>query len=130
MKKSLVPFVPALLSMAASADSNVPSWSGPDRPVDVVTKNHYAEGFTPNGDTARFTDLIMIEIYPGSGAPPDETASYPIGESRKLYHQGAQVGTVTIRKTVPLQCDSNTALVSSKTVFDTDMMALASNATG
>ena len=71
----------------------------------------------------------MIEIYPGRDAPPDQVASYPVGQSRKLYHQGTQVGAVEIRKIVPLQCDSNAAVVSSKTRFDADMMALASNGT-
>lgn len=38
----------------ANSDRGKAAWRGPDKPVYVVTENHYAEGFTPEGNTARF----------------------------------------------------------------------------
>ena len=54
-----------LIPLSASAEKNEAVWKGPDKPVYVVTQNHYAVGFTPEGATPRFEDLIAIEIIGG-----------------------------------------------------------------
>ena len=56
-------FLLLIVPTFVSADKGKVAWQGPDKPVYVVTQNHYAEGFTPGGDTAKFGDLIAIEIF-------------------------------------------------------------------
>jgi hypothetical protein len=113
----------------AVADKTKPAWKGPDRSVYVVTQNHYAEGFTPEGDTAKFGDLIAIEIFNPRGPSAEENPVYEVGERLSLFVGGQLHGDVRINKVVPLQCDSSAALVSTDPSFHLtkDTMALASN---
>jgi hypothetical protein len=113
-----------------SADKGKEPWQGPDRPVYVVTQNHYAEGFTPEGDTARFGDLIAIEIFNPKARPKEEDAVYKVGEHLALFMGGQRQGAVRIKKVMPLQCDSSAALVSAdpSVHLAKDGMALATNA--
>ncbi len=119
----LVPF------LTGASDGKI-AWQGPDRPVYVVTQNHYAEGFTPDGDTARFTDLIAIEIYNPKPRPADQDATYNIGENLSLFLGGQQKGKVKVEKVLPLQCDSSAAVVSADASvrWEKGTMALATNA--
>ncbi len=114
----------------ADADKGKPAWHGPARPVYVVTQNHYAEGFGPDGDTARFGDLIAIEIYNPKPRPAEKDAVYNIGERLALFVGGERRGDVRIKKVMPLQCDSSAALVSANPSVHLakDTMALATNA--
>ena len=96
----------------AAADRTTPTWKGPDRSVYVVTQNHYAEGYTPEGDTAKFGDLIAIEIFSPRGPKAEENPVYRIGEHIALFVGGQRQGEVRIKKVMPLQCDSSAALVS------------------
>lgn len=113
----------------AVADKGKPTWKGPDRSVYVVTQNHYAEGFTPEGDTAKFGDLIAIEIFNPLGPKAEEKPVYKVGEHITLFVGGERRGDVRIKKVMPLQCDSSAALVSTGPSFrlPKDTMALASN---
>jgi hypothetical protein len=114
----------------ANADKGKVAWQGADKPVYVVTQNHYAEGFTPEGNTARFGDLIAIEIFNPKARPAEEDAAYNIGERLALFVGGQRTGEVKIKKVVPLQCDSSAALVSADAPVHLakDAMALATNA--
>lgn len=111
------------------ADKTKFTWKGPDRSVYVVTKNHYAEGFTPEGDTAKFGDLIAIEIFNPRGPDAEENPVYEVGEHVSLFVGGQKQGDVRINRVVPLQCDSSAALVSTEPSFHLtkDTIALASN---
>jgi hypothetical protein len=114
----------------ANADKGKVAWQGADKPVYVVTENHYAEGFTPDGDTARFGDLIAIEIFNPKASPTEEDAVYKVGERLALFVGGQRTGDVKISKVMPLQCDSSAALVSADPHLHLakDAMALATNA--
>lgn len=114
------------------ANKAKPSWQGPDKPVYVVTKNHYAEGFGPDGETARFTDLIAIEIYNPKPGPADQDATYNIGEQIGLFLGGERQGAVKVEKVLGLQCDSSAAIVSTnaQVKWEKDAMGLATNASG
>lgn len=118
-------FIPLL----AGADRSKLQWRGPDRPVYVITQNHYAEGFTPEGDTAKFGDLLAIEIYSPIARAAEQDASYNVGESLALFVGGQHKGEVKIEKVLPLQCDSSAAVVSAgpSVHLTKDTMALASN---
>lgn len=122
----LLLFVPVL----ARADKDKVGWRGPDRPVYVITQNHYAEGFTPNGDTAKFGDLLAIEIYNPNARPAEQDAPYNVGERLALFVGGKRNGEVKIEKVLPLQCDSTAAVVSAgpSVHLAKDVMALATNA--
>ena len=122
-------FLLLMFSLLAVADKTKSSWKGPERPVYVVTQNHYAEGFTPQGDTAKFGDLIAIEIFNPRGAKAEENPVYKIGEHISLFVGGQRQGDVRIKKVMPLQCDSSAALVSIDPTLrlPKDTMALASN---
>lgn len=104
-------------------------WRGPDAAVYVVTQNHYAEGFTPEGDTARFGDLIAIQIFDPKARAAGE-ADYKMGERLALFVGGQRLGNVEIKEVVPLQCDSSAASVvaDSSVHLSKDAMALATNA--
>jgi hypothetical protein len=123
-------FLLLIVPILASADKGKAIWQGADKPVYVVTQNHYAEGFTPNGDTARFGDLIAIEIFNPKARPAEEEAVYPVGERLALFVGGQRTGEVKIKKVVPLQCDSSAALVTADQPLHLakDAMALATNA--
>jgi hypothetical protein len=71
-----------------SADKGKVAWQGPDKAIYVVTQNHYPEGFTPAGDTARFDDLIAIEIFNPRARPAEEGAVYKVGERLALFEGG------------------------------------------
>ena len=118
------------LAPLAIADRGKVAWRGPDQPVYVVTPNHYAEGFSPEGDTPRFGDLIAIEIFNPKARAKEEDANYPIGEHLSLFMGGQVHGGVSVEKVMPLQCDSSAALVTPDSPFrlGKDDMALASNA--
>src|SRR5258708_15110242 len=88
------------------------AWLGPDQPVYVITQNHYAEGFTPDGDTERFSDLLAIEIYNPKARPTDQDAHYQVGERLSVFFGGERQGQVKIEKVAPLQCDSAAAIVA------------------
>jgi hypothetical protein len=121
----LVPFL-------VDANDSRSAWQGPDKPVYVVTKNHYAEGFSPNGETARFTDLIAIEIYNPKLRSANLDAAYKIGEEIPLFLAGQRQGTIKINKVSDLQCDSTAAIVSTNVKADwgKDAMGLATKASG
>src|ERR1700757_4538943 len=85
-------FLLLLTPLLANADKNKVVWQGADKPVYVVTQNHYAEGFTPNGDTAKFGDLIAIEIYNPKARSAEADAVYPVGERLALFVGGQRTG--------------------------------------
>src|SRR5258707_7470262 len=118
-----------LLGGAAFAQQSSPVWKKPSQPVFIVTPNHYAQGFTPGGPTARFGDLIMIEIF-NPVADPVSGPSYKPGQRYTLYSGGENVGGVKVEKVAPLQCNSPAAIVSIDGLFrfSKDTMALATNA--
>ena len=119
--------IPPFLAVAAQHKA---AWQGPNRPVYVVTRNHYAEGFSPEGPTAKFKDLIAIEIFNPKPRREGEEAVYNLGEPIALFSGGERSGNVRITKVLPLQCDSTAAVVStdSSIPFEKDAMALATNA--
>ncbi|HKM89713.1 MAG TPA: hypothetical protein VJX29_03785 [Candidatus Acidoferrales bacterium] len=123
-------FLWLIVPVFAKADIGKVAWQGADKPVYVVTENHYAEGFGPEGDTARFGDLIAIEIFDPKARPANEGPAYKVGERLALYVGGQRTGDVTIKKVMPLQCDSSAALVSAdpSVHLAKDAMALATNA--
>src|SRR2546430_2305415 len=123
---SLLLLVPVL----AGADKSKMEWHGPDQPVYVVTKNHYAEGFGPDGETARFSDLIAIEIYNPKSRPAGQDPTYNIGEQISLFLSGQRQGTIKIDKVLGLQCDSSAAVVSTnvKANWGKNLMGLATKA--
>lgn len=104
-------------------------WQGPNRPVYVITQNHYAEGFGPDGETAKFGDLLAIEIYNPKPRAAGQDASYDLGERLALFVGGQHSGEVKIEKVMPLQCDSSAAVVSAapSVHLAKDAMALATN---
>jgi len=119
-----------LLLLSANLFSQTARWNGPDQPVYVVTRNHYAEGFSPDGATPRFADLIMIEIFHPPGRRNPE-APYQVGASYALLAGGERVGQVIVKKVAPLQCNSTAAIVATNsTPFSDTTMAIATNATG
>jgi hypothetical protein len=122
-------FLLVIFPLFASADKTRPTCKGPDRSVYVVTHNHYAEGYTPEGDTAKFGDLIAIEIFNPRGTKAEENPVYKVGEHVALFVGGQRQGDVRIKKVMPLQCDSSAALVSSGHSYHLpkNRMALASN---
>jgi hypothetical protein len=122
-------FLLLIFPLFAAADKTKPTWKGPDRSVYVVTQNHYAEGFTPEGDTAKFGDLIAIEIFNPRCPKAEENPVYNVGEHIALFVGGQRRGDVRIKKVMPLQCDSSAALVSTDPSFHLpkDTIALASN---
>ena len=123
-------FLSLIVPVLANADKSQIAWKGPDNAVYVITKNHYAEGFTPEGNTARFGDLIAIEIFNPKARPKGEDAVYKVGENLALFMGGQRQGDVRIKKAVPLQCDSSAALVSPNPSVHLakNGMALATNA--
>ncbi len=133
-RKDGAPRLGLLLLLIAPAFANTEksqvAWDGPDKPVYVVTGNHYAEGFTPEGDTARFGDLIAIEIFNPQIRRKDGDPVYNVGEHLALFMGGQRRGDVSIKKVMPLQCDSSAALVSAppSVHLAKNGMALATNA--
>jgi len=113
----------------AYADKGNNAWQGPRESVYVVTHNHYAEGFTPEGETAKFGDLIAIEIYNPKAHAAVES-DYKIGKQLALFIGGQSQGNVRIKSVLPLQCDSSAASVSTDASvhLSKDTMALATNA--
>lgn len=130
MKRSVALSMVLLLTIAARPNETKPVWHGPDQPVYVVTKNHYAEGFGPDGATARFSDLIAIEIFDPKPRAASQDATYNIGEQIKLFSGGEPRGTIKVQKVLGLQCDSSAVIVSATPPlkWEHDVMALATNA--
>lgn len=129
--KRLISLLAALMvPLMMVANDSKQSWHGPDKPVYVVTQNHYAEGFGPDGETARFTDLIAIEIYNPKPRAADQDATYSVGEQIGLFLGGQRQGVVKVEKVLGLQCDSSAAIVSTNTSakWEKDAMGLATNA--
>jgi hypothetical protein len=123
----LLLIVPAL----ANGGQEEIAWrDGPDKPVYVVTENHYAEGFGPSGETAKFRDLLAIEIYSQELRAEGQGAAYNVGERLALFVGGERRGAVQIKKVVGLQCDSSAALVTAGPAVHLakGTMALATNA--
>jgi hypothetical protein len=118
-----------LIPLSASADKGRAAWQGPDKSVYVVTQNHYAEGFTPEGDTPKFDDLIAVQIF-NRDALPAGSAPYKVGEHLALFVGGQKQGDVTIKKVMPFQCNSSAAVVMAdpSVHLGKDTMALATNA--
>ncbi|HEV7514310.1 MAG TPA: hypothetical protein VGO27_21625 [Candidatus Acidoferrum sp.] len=118
-----------LIPLSASAEKSEAVWKGPDKPVYVLTQNHYAVGFTPGGATPRFEDLIAIEII-GGETPLTGEPSYKVGAHLSLFVAGERHGDVTIKKVMPLQCDSSATVVTadSSVHLGKGTMALATNA--
>jgi len=73
----------------------------------------------------------MIEILNPAPKTTSNFASYQPGQQYTLYSGGENVGSVSIQKSGPLQCDSNAAVVSfnGSLHFSKDVIALATNAT-
>jgi hypothetical protein len=132
MKPIALPLAILLLASTTNANDAKPVWQGPNKPVYVVTQNHYAEGFTPDGETARFSDLVAIEIYNPTPRKANQEVDYKVGEQIGLFLGGQQQGKVKIEKVLPFQCDSNAAVLSAdaKLKWDEGMMGLATNASG
>jgi hypothetical protein len=130
MKRRYCLFLCLIVPVLANADKDKVAWQGADKPVYVVTENHYAEGFGPGGDTARFGDLIAIEIFNPKARPGEEGAVYRVGERLALFVGGQRTGDVKINKVMSLQCDSSAALVSADPPvhLTKDAMVLATNA--
>ena len=130
MKRLIAPCAILLIPFITNANDAKPSWQGPDQPIYVVTQNHYAEGFGPDGQTARFTGLIAIEIYNPMARPAGQDATYKVGEKICLFAGGQRQGTIKIEKVLGLQCDSSAAIVSTDATikWDKDVMALGTNA--
>jgi hypothetical protein len=104
-------------------------WKGPDQPVYVVTRNHYAGVFAPDvNGTLLLGELIMIEIFHPSGLRIPEVP-YQVGASYTLFAGGEQIGKVRVKKIAPLQCNSSAAIVAADTSirFSDATMALATN---
>jgi hypothetical protein len=118
-----------IIPLSASADKGGAGWQGPDKSVYVVTHNHYAEGFTPGGDTPRFEDLIAVQIF-NREAQTAGSAPYKVGEHLALFAGGQRQGDVTIKKVMPFQCNSSAAVVMAdpSVHLGKDAMALATNA--
>jgi hypothetical protein len=118
-----------LIPLSANADKGRAAWQGPDKSVYVVTQNHYAEGFTPEGDTPKFDDLIAVQIF-NREALPAGSAPYKVGEHLVLFVGGQRQGDVTIKKVMPFQCNSSAAVVTAdpSVHLAKDAMALATNA--
>ena len=74
MKRLYCVFLCLIVPVLVNADKGKVAWQGADKPFYVVTENHYAEGFTPEGDTARFGDLIATEIFNPKARPTEEDA--------------------------------------------------------
>src|SRR5215510_12924092 len=87
-----------LVPAFASAEKGNLAWQGPDKAVYVVTQNHYAEGFSPEGNTPRFGDLIAIEIYNPKPRPADQDTTYHLGERLSVFMGGQRKGQVKIEK--------------------------------
>jgi hypothetical protein len=130
MKRRYCLFLWLIVPVLANADRAKVAWQGADKPVYVVTENHYAEGFTPMGDTVKFGDLIAIEIFNPRARATEENGVYKVGERLALFVGGQRTGDVKITKVMPLQCDSSAALVSADPPLHLakDAMALATNA--
>ena len=122
-------FLLLLVPAFANSDKDKAPWQGPEKPVYVVTQNHYAEGFGPDGQTARFSDLIAIEIYNPRPHPADQDAAYNVGERLSVFMGGQRRGHVRIEKVLPLQCDSSAAVLFAEPSvrLAKDTMALATN---
>ncbi len=119
-----------LLFASASLFSQTARWNGPNQPVYVVTRNHYAGVFAPDtSGTLLLGELIMIEIF----HPPKERnpqAPYKLGASYSVFAGGEQSGQAIVKKIAPLQCNSSAAIVAANTSmhFSDTTMALATNA--
>jgi len=120
-----------LLFVSASLFSQTARWSGPDQPVYVVTRNHYAGIFAPDtSGTLVLGELIMIEIFRPPGRRNSE-APYKMGASHALFMGGEHAGQVVVRKAAPLQCNSSAGIVAANAIrFSDNTMALATNARG
>lgn len=95
----------------------------------VLTRNHYtAEGFSPEGRTTKFGELILIGIWaPSAGA--DETSAgraadkywvnnyYRRGMQYQVFQAGEAVGSATVLDSRPLQCNSHAAVVSANVKY-------------
>ncbi len=103
-----------------------PEFSAIDQSIYVITKNRYAEGFEQQ--SAKFTDLIMIEIIPANVSSKKQN-SYEVGKLYKIFSGGEFQGSVKVDKIVDLQCDSNAAVVkpTSSTKIPADGFVLATN---
>ena len=112
----------ALAGDAALSAQQSRRWTGPGEPVYVVTRNRYASDFTPDGPTARFGDLIMIQIWSPRRRQAD---NYKIGERAGLFADGERVGSVKIARVAGLQCNSSAALVSADSGFRFSKTTLA-----
>jgi hypothetical protein len=118
-----------LIPLSTSADKGEAPWKGPNKPVYVVTENHYVEGFTPVGHTPRIEDLIAIEIIRPKILPAGNS-NYKAGAQITLFVAGQRQGNVTVKKVMPFQCDSSALLVTTDWSFSlrNGAMALATNA--
>jgi hypothetical protein len=118
-----------LIPLSASADKGETPWKGPNKPVYVVTENHYVEGFTPVGHTPRIEDLIAIEIIRPKILPA-RNSNYKAGAQITLFVAGQRQGNVTVKKVMPFQCDLSALLVTTDWSFSlrNGAMALATNA--
>jgi hypothetical protein len=133
MHSSLLLPMLALVAPFLTPAQQLAAWTGPDQSVYVATRNHYAEGFTENGPTAQFGDLILIEIYNPDPQPlPDPKAAYKVGQEYRLFIGGKPTGYAKVEKVVPLQCSSFAGVFSANgdVLFSESTMALATNATG
>jgi len=130
MNRRCLLFLLLVIPEMTTGEKDAAVWQGPNRPVYVVTENHYAQGFSPEGHTPKFGDLIAIEIFNPKARPAGKDAGYKVGERVALFVGGERQGHVRIEKVMPLQCNSAAALVSAdpSVHLPKDAMALATNA--
>src|SRR5688572_30283066 len=127
MARTLLLLAPAVIFPLQSSSQLAP-WTGPDKAVYVVTRNTYAEGHTENGPTAKFGELILIEVYnPQPHSDPRD--AYQVGQTRHLFRGGQSAGAIKVERVVPLQCNSFMGVVSIEdgAEFSDDAMGLATD---
>src|SRR4051812_21768364 len=105
-----------LLMISTSALQNPSSWSPPKQPVYVVSRNTISEGYEPS--SARFGDLLMIQIFPKVPEPADGNQRidgsrfYEKGKTVALFVDGERRGDVRIDSIKDYQCNWAAALVA------------------
>ncbi len=105
----------------------------------VLTRNHYAEGFSPEGRTPKLGELILIGIWAtsaGAGGTAEGRAAdkywvnnyYRRGMRYQVFQAGEAVGSATVLDSRPLECTSHAAVVSTNVPLAEAGFAIATNA--
>jgi hypothetical protein len=123
------------LSVNARASQNSLRSPVPDEPVYVVTPNASSEGYGPA--SAKFADLLMVQIFPsipapsGDGSRIDGTRYYEKGKLVALFVDGERRGEVRIETVKEYNCNSAAALVTpTLAAVSKKIVGLATNAAG